>query len=233
MPSTISKVCVFAFAGVVGYIAASQYTLLGAGSRTVVRAAVDKSLPIPFGQSAGKPRTAKPVYTKEIKYAPLRQSQPWVGEWVDPVTMFSGGLNFGRSGKPKTARVSSGKVATPMKTLSKKPWTGNLGSYYAKLVAKGQPYKAPSMEKAASTSSVKMPGSWIGSASDYLIARTGEAAEKAQNPTPKIKMWMTVGDPLGPWKQAAVEKTLAPQSSAKSVDETLTATEEVKAETSA
>jgi len=116
--------------------------------------------------------------------------------------------------------------------------------------AKGKPYVAPDMAKAATTSSIKMPSSWIGSASDQLIRKlsslylhagsnfelkirnhwiggTADAIQYVDKPTPKIKMWMTVNDPNGPWKQekaipakatstgAAVSEVVAPAEEAK------------------
>jgi len=196
---------------------------LGLASRTSVRAA-DKSLPVPWMASPGKPRQSKPAYNKAVSKAPLRKPMSWTGSWVDPVAMFSAKPNFGRAGKPKQAvNYASGKVASPVKKLSKKPWTGNLGEYTQKLVAKGKPYVAPDMAKAASTSSIKMPSSWIGSAADQLIRGTADAIQYVDKPTPKVKFWMTVNDPNGPWKEeakaipsksssagAAVEEVMAP-----------------------
>jgi len=34
--------------------------------------------------------------------------------------------------------------------------------------------------------------------------------EKQSKPMPKIKMWMTVGDPNGPWKKEEVKALKAP-----------------------
>jgi len=176
---------------------------LGLASRTAVRA-VDKSLPVPWMASPGKPRQPKPAYNKPVSMTPPRKPMSWTGTWVDPVAMFSAKPDFGRAGKPKTAKnFASNKVASPAKKLAKKPWTGNLGEYTMKLVAKGKPYVAPDMSKAATTSSIKMPSSWIGSASDQLIRGTAEAIRYVDEPTPKVKFWMTVNDPNGPWKQEA------------------------------
>lgn len=205
---------------------------LSLGSRTAVRA-VDKSLPVPWMASPGKPRQPKPAYNKPTSMAPPRKPMSWTGTWVDPVAMFSAKPNFGRAGKPKTAvNYASNKVASPVKKLAKKPWTGNLGEYTQKLVAKGKPYVAPDMAKAASTSSIKMPSSWIGSAADQLIRGTADAIQYVDKPTPKVKFWMTVNDPNGPWKEEA--KALPSKSSAAgaAVEEVIApaeATEEAKA----
>lgn len=165
---------------------------------------------------AGKPRSPKPAYTKGVKTAPLKQQMSWTGEWVDPVAMLSAKPDFSRAGKPKTATTyKSNKVATPVRKMEKKSWTGNLVPFYQRLIAKGQPYVAPSMEKVASTNNLRMKNSWIGSASDSLIRGTAEAINYVENPQPKQKMWMTVGDPKAPWKgENTAKKAIAASSAA-------------------
>uniref|UniRef100_A0A7S3Z2N7 Uncharacterized protein n=2 Tax=Lotharella globosa TaxID=91324 RepID=A0A7S3Z2N7_9EUKA len=201
---------------------------LGLATRTAVRA--NKALPVPWMASPGKPRQPKPAYTKSASVSPALKPQSWTGTWVDPVAMFSGRPNFARAGKPKQAvNYASNKVASPVKKLAKKPWTGNLGAYTQKLVAKGKPYVAPDMAKAATTSSIKMPSSWIGSASDQLIRGTADAIQYVDKPTPKIKMWMTVNDPNGPWKQEKAIPAKATSTGA-AVSEVVAPAEEVKEE---
>eukprot|EP00471_Norrisiella_sphaerica_P000597 CAMPEP_0184483058 /NCGR_PEP_ID=MMETSP0113_2-20130426/4660_1 /TAXON_ID=91329 /ORGANISM="Norrisiella sphaerica, Strain BC52" /LENGTH=187 /DNA_ID=CAMNT_0026863189 /DNA_START=295 /DNA_END=858 /DNA_ORIENTATION=+ len=147
--------------------------------------------------------------TKEAKKAPLLKQQPWTGEWVDPAAMFSAKPDFSRAGKPKTTvTYQTNKVAAPIKKLPQRPWTGNLVEYTQKLVAKGKPYVAPSMEKVAPTTNLRFQQSWIGSAADSLIQGTADSMKYLTQPQPKKKMWITSGDPNAPWNLEKKTKAL-------------------------
>eukprot|EP00954_Amorphochlora_amoebiformis_P024317 1365621-Amorphochlora_amoeboformis.AAC.3 len=95
-------VAAFASAAMVAYMASTASTGF-VGSRTAVRASVDRSMPVPFMQSAGKPRSPKPSYDKVAKQIPMKQQMAWTGGWVDPYAMFSSKANFARPGKAKSA----------------------------------------------------------------------------------------------------------------------------------
>jgi len=132
--STLVVVAAFASAAMVAYMASTASTGF-VGSRTAVRASVDRSMPVPFMQSAGKPRSPKPSYDKVAKQIPMKQQMAWTGGWVDPYAMFSSKANFARPGKAKSAvKYPNNKPAVAPKTLSKKAWTGNLNEHYAKLI---------------------------------------------------------------------------------------------------